>query len=164
MGSAQPLSILRPIFSLPPKATMLDNIPRLNHTILPPSSFNPYNVTRLAEFNISMVEIDGDPLLLTCAYGSEFLSKAATADSSEIDIMNPLEVNVGLTSLIDFLRYELPSPLNESSVGQLADWWNDSVYNNTNGTSEFLHTIASVCRPQVCAQAGFVGGIAGIGV
>jgi hypothetical protein len=137
-----------------------------------PSSFNPYNVTILADFNISMlVEILSNSLfgdkLGICDEAVQLLPQSFLVINSTI--ANPRHLNVPILFLQNLTNLTFPfepARLNESNPAQITTWWWNIVENDTIGASNFIATIADNCTNAFCTSIPYYGDpdISGIGV
>ena len=113
-------------------------------------------MSNLSDYNIS---------LLKPAWTRDNCILAAPIDI-DIEINQQSGTDVGFSTLSAFLGAILPAPVNQSSAGDLCDWWAKSWVTNTNETSNFVTAIDAGCHQQVCDIVDWPGDpdIAGIGV
>src|SRR5437763_885207 len=88
-----------------------------NPCVPPPSSFNPYNITNLADFKISMLqEIISNTYfglnLAICSYAAKILPPTFVGINNVS--RNPQHLDIAALTLQNLTQKTLPYPLNES--------------------------------------------------
>lgn len=134
-----------------------------------PSTVNPYNITKLTDFKMSMLQeiITNDYFginLAMCYYASHLLPESFVAIDSVID--NPSMLDLAVLTLHDFTTKALPATINGSSPRAVSDWWWDNVANDRIGTATFLNATKYQCTGAICHSLSGIGDpdITGIGV
>jgi hypothetical protein len=74
--------------------------------------------------------------------------------------------DLGISTVTNFSRQILPSPFDNSTEGELCEWWTENWAVSATNTTTFISDINSCCNKEICDQVDFGGNadIAGIGV
>ncbi|KAK4185667.1 hypothetical protein QBC35DRAFT_298495 [Podospora australis] len=139
-----------------------------------PTSYNPNNITRLEDLRISYLA----GLILSlgnndtrngfgCPAASMILplsnlsildiepSTARDKRGNLVLSLDPANLNPGLNHLRDMARGLFPSPLNESSVGDIVTWWTNATINAKYETQDFLEAVVNMCGGHYC-KSGYI--------
>lgn len=140
-----------------------------NQCVPDPSSLNPYNITSLGDFNMSMLE---DILTNTnfginlglCHDFANILPSAFPAISRII--RNPKSLNLAVLALQNLTQRTVPSPYNASGPANVTSWWFTNVEDDTQGSTNFLNASVKTCTRIICKDRSAAGDpdITGIGV
>lgn len=146
-----------------------NNTAQLQPNPCDPSSLNPYNVTSLGAFNMSMLrEIFNNDRLATGLGLCTSLANILPRYFPDINRVasKPATLNVPALHMQTLIRRTVPSPYSGSSPGDATAWWYGNAENDEAGTKDLLQVSIHMCIRTICKARNFAGDadITGIGV
>ncbi|KAK1753761.1 hypothetical protein QBC47DRAFT_303532 [Echria macrotheca] len=133
---------------------------------VPPSDWNPENVSSLAELRVSHLlrvvpynqtydRRTNEFTDVTCGAASNLLPIKELTHLNNLDspyeaLQTPALISVGALELAAVARQLFPSPLNASLPGAVVDWWVNATANDATSVTEFLEHVARECWYEYC--------------
>lgn len=139
-----------------------------------PTSYNPKNITRLADLSISY--LTGLILFLGnndtrngfgCRAASMILplSNLSILDIEPTDRvaeranlivkLDPAALNPGLNHLKSMAKGLFPSPVNNAPLGDIVNWWTNATVDNKADAQNFLAAVVNMCGGDYC-KSGYI--------